>query len=44
MKGLRADLGTVPEFAKRDREENCKNITRHFPCRHSKQASSLSEV
>jgi hypothetical protein len=22
MKGLRADLGTVAEFAKRDREEN----------------------
>ena len=25
MKGLRADLGSVPEFAKRDGEENCKN-------------------
>jgi hypothetical protein len=44
MKGLRADLGTVPEFAARDREENYKSTTRRFPCWHSEQASSLSEV
>jgi hypothetical protein len=44
LEGLRADLGAVPEFATRDREESYKNSTRHFPCRYSKRTCSVSEV